>query len=168
MRAVLCDRCGGRITREKAGYINLDMRDVRTGDLDGNNTYDEWDLCPKCMSELERFLHPASESVVTKMRQVAPEAAEAVMSEGVDVVSREEEEEEAEDPEDKDVAEIIKTGAKKTMRKTKGSRHPQADLIIKMIKDGSSIQEIMSATGCSNPTVRKYMKEVGDKQVEKV
>ena len=58
MRISECDRCHKRLDSsiEKTGYINLDMRDVRTGDLDGSREFDEWDLCDDCMEEIRSFV----------------------------------------------------------------------------------------------------------------
>jgi DNA invertase Pin-like site-specific DNA recombinase len=47
---------------EKTGYINLDMRDVRTGDLDGNREFDLWDLCEECMKEIRDFVKQKSDN----------------------------------------------------------------------------------------------------------
>lgn len=56
MRAVICDRCGERITDEKAGYIYMDLRDLRTSELDQNREFENWDLCPTCMRKIKAFV----------------------------------------------------------------------------------------------------------------
>lgn len=46
MRLIVCDRCRKEIKGvSKTGYINLDKRDIGTGELEGNREFDEWDLC---------------------------------------------------------------------------------------------------------------------------
>lgn len=45
MRLIECDRCHKRIKGvSKTGYINLDLRDIGSGELEGNHEFDEWDL----------------------------------------------------------------------------------------------------------------------------
>ena len=65
MRVIECDRCHKRINKDarKTGYINLDQRDIRTGELDGNHEFDEWDLCDDCMKLIRDFVRmvPAKE-----------------------------------------------------------------------------------------------------------
>jgi hypothetical protein len=64
MRIIECDRCHKRISNdtEKTGYVNLDMRDVRTGDLDGSREFDLWDLCEECMKEIRDFVKQKSDN----------------------------------------------------------------------------------------------------------
>ena len=58
MRIIECDRCHKRIENTtKAGYVNLDWRDIRTGQLEGSAEYDDWDLCDECKKAVEDFLH---------------------------------------------------------------------------------------------------------------
>lgn len=71
MRIIECDRCHKRIgnDKEKTGYVNLDMRDARTGELEGNREFEEWDLCDDCLKEIRDF-------VKMKPKQEAPKVTE--------------------------------------------------------------------------------------------
>ena len=51
---------------------------------------------------------------------------------------------------------------KAILKKPKAGGHPKAELMKSMAKEGKSVQEIMEAAGCSEPTARKYMKEALD------
>ena len=65
MRIIECDRCHKRFNKDtkKTGYINLDQRDIKTGELDGNREFDDWDLCDDCMKLIRDFVRmvPAKE-----------------------------------------------------------------------------------------------------------
>ena len=57
MRLIVCDRCRQEIKgTSKTGYINLDKRDITTGELEGNREFDEWDLCEDCMRLIRDFV----------------------------------------------------------------------------------------------------------------
>ena len=57
MRLIVCDRCRKEIKGvSKTGYINLDKRDIGTGELEGNREFDEWDICPDCMEKIREFV----------------------------------------------------------------------------------------------------------------
>lgn len=57
MRIIECDRCHKRIKGvSKTGYINLDLRDIGSGELEGNHEFDEWDLCEDCMRLIRDFV----------------------------------------------------------------------------------------------------------------
>lgn len=57
MRIIECDRCHKRIKGvSKTGYINLDLRDIGSGELEGNHEFDEWDLCEDCMRLIRNFI----------------------------------------------------------------------------------------------------------------
>ena len=47
-------------------------------------------------------------------------------------------------------------------KKPKAGAHPKAELMKEMARSGAPLSEIMKAAGCSEPTARKYMKEVQD------
>ena len=67
MRLIVCDRCRQEINGvKKTGYINLDKRDIATGELEGNREFDEWDLCDDCLMQIRDFLHMAPLSFQTK------------------------------------------------------------------------------------------------------
>ena len=58
MRLIVCDRCRQEINgASKTGYINLDKRDITTGELEGNREFDEWDLCDDCLMQIRDFVH---------------------------------------------------------------------------------------------------------------
>ena len=58
MRIIECDRCHKRFNKDakKTGYVNLDQRDIKTGGLDGNSEFDDWDICPDCMEKIREFV----------------------------------------------------------------------------------------------------------------
>ena len=58
MRIIECDRCHKRFNKDakKTGYVNLDQRDIKTGELDGNSEFDDWDICPDCMEKIREFV----------------------------------------------------------------------------------------------------------------
>lgn len=58
MRIIECDRCHKRFKRDakKTGYVNLDQRDIKTGGLEGNSEFDDWDICPDCMEKIRDFV----------------------------------------------------------------------------------------------------------------
>ena len=70
MRIIECDRCHKRITgAKKVGYVGLDQRDVKTGDLDGGfRDLDDWDFCDECMEEIAKFVQmkPLPKAVIKK------------------------------------------------------------------------------------------------------
>lgn len=53
---------------------------------------------------------------------------------------------------------------KAILKKPKAGGHPKAELMKSMAREGKSVQEIMEAAGCSEPTARKYMKEALDEK----
>ena len=67
MRLIVCDRCRQEINGvPKTGYINLDKRDIETGELEGNSEFDEWDLCDDCLMQIRDFVHMAPLTFQTK------------------------------------------------------------------------------------------------------
>lgn len=58
MRIIECDRCHKRFNKDakKTGYINLDLRDIGSGELEGNHEFDGWDVCDDCMREIRNFI----------------------------------------------------------------------------------------------------------------
>lgn len=63
---------------------------------------------------------------------------------------------------DKDKMEKAVFGYPEKSKKPKAGAHPMAEMIKQMAREGKGLQEIMKAAGCSEPTARKYMKEVQD------
>ena len=71
MRIIECNRCHKSKRMDnvtEAGYINIDWRDVKTGDLKGDQTFDDWDLCKECMAEIKEFIRmkPAVAATIRK------------------------------------------------------------------------------------------------------
>ena len=58
MRIIECDRCHKRFNKDakKTGYVNLDQRDIKTGGLEGNSEFDDWDVCDDCMQRIRDFV----------------------------------------------------------------------------------------------------------------
>ena len=58
MRIIECDRCHKRFKKDakKTGYVNLDQRDILTGELDGDREFDDWDVCDDCMQKIRDFV----------------------------------------------------------------------------------------------------------------
>ena len=57
MRIIECDRCHKWIKGvSKTEYINLDLRDIGSGELEGNHEFDEWDLCEDCLRLIRDFV----------------------------------------------------------------------------------------------------------------
>lgn len=58
MRIIECDRCHKRFKKDakKTGYVNLDQRDIKTGELDGDHEFDDWDVCDDCMQKIRDFV----------------------------------------------------------------------------------------------------------------
>lgn len=84
MRKIICDRCGRDITPlEKLGYIAVNWRSSKTGDLTGDNPYEAHDYCPACMEEILR---------VIDFKAAAPEAdpdpGEPAEAEAVDEIKQ--------------------------------------------------------------------------------
>lgn len=71
MRIIECDRCHKRIKGvEKTGFIGLDYQNIKTGDLDGNNEFDGWDLCEDCMQKIRDFVRNISEKPKAQIKRV--------------------------------------------------------------------------------------------------
>lgn len=54
MRIIECNRCHKSKRMDsvtESGYINMDWRNVQTGDLKGDQTFDDWDLIRQLASE---------------------------------------------------------------------------------------------------------------------
>ena len=137
MRIIECDRCHKRIeSKDEVGYVALDWRSVKSGDLAGSNTLDSWDFCDECMKEITDF--------VQHMRPAAqiPQGFKAV------------------DIKPKATIKKPVPGAALTQEKI--------DQIKQMARDGKTVKEICDCTGVSDPTVRKYKKEVTNETTEPI
>lgn len=133
MRIIECDRCGKRMTQvEKAGYVNLSWRDVKEGLLEATpNEFDNWDFCEECMDEIHEFV---------RMKPAAPAHVK-------------------QDP----VREKPKATIKKPI--ADGSKWSpitpeKIEQIRQMARKGKTVKKIVEETGVSDPTVRKYKREV--------
>lgn len=71
MRIIECDRCHKRFNKDakKTGYVNLDQRDIKTGELEGNQEFDDWDVCDDCMQKIRDFVKGGEKpkAVIKKM-----------------------------------------------------------------------------------------------------
>ena len=178
MRLIVCDRCRQEINGvKKTGYINLDKRDIATGELEGNREFDEWDLCDDCLMQIRDFLHMAPLSFQTKcltvpwaMEQIKAAKEPGQQAEAVAPAQKEPpaivdtnvktDSAIAEEPETVDVDESHGLAARP--KRPKAGTHHKAELMKEMAKSGASLTEIMEVAGCSEPTARKYMKEAQD------
>ena len=79
MRKIICDRCERDITSlEKLGYIAVNWRSSKTGDLTGDNPYEAHDYCPACMEEILRVI-----DFRTKAPEADPDPEEAEVVEKI-------------------------------------------------------------------------------------
>lgn len=178
MRLIVCDRCRQEINGvKKTGYINLDKRDIATGELEGNREFDEWDLCDDCLMQIRDFLHMAPLSFQTKcltvpwaMEQIKAAKEPGQQAEPIAPAQKEPptignsnvitDSAIAEEHETVDVDESHGLAARP--KRLKAGSHPKAELMKEMARSGASLTEIMEVAGCSEPTARKYMKEAQD------
>lgn len=141
MRIIECDRCHKRITgAQKVGYVGLDQRDVKTGDLDGGfRDLDDWDFCDECMEEIAKFVQmkPVQE------RQKVPEGFKAVDVKPKAMIKR-----------------PISTDTKYS-----AITPEKIERIKQLSREGKTVKDIATEVGCSEPTVRKYKAEVADDAV---
>lgn len=152
MRLIVCDRCRQEIKgASKTGYINLDKRDVTTGELEGNSEFDEWDLCDDCLMQIRDFVH---------MVPLTLKVDEQLVTSTIKQIKKEEQDPGQEEPAQVDVDESHDLAARP--KRLKAGMHPKAELMKEMAKSGASLTEIMEVAGCSEPTARKYMKEAQD------
>lgn len=146
MRIIECDRCHKRIKGvSKTGYVNLDLRDIGSGELEGNHEFDEWDLCDDCMRLIRNYIKmtsPVRQEPDRPGANVPKQPTVTPTPEGFRAVD-------------------IKPRA--TIRKPvtgMALSQEKIDLIKQMAQDGKTVKEICEYTGVSEPTVRKYKKEV--------
>ena len=150
MRIIECDRCHKRIKGvSKTGYINLDLRDIGPGELEGNHEFDEWDLCDDCLMQIRDFVH---------MVPLTLKVDEQLVASTIKQIKEEEQDPGQEEPAQVDVDESHGLAARP--KRPKAGSHPKAELMKEMARSGASLTEIMEVAGCSEPTARKYMKEV--------
>lgn len=140
MRIIECDRCHKRIEgKDEIGYVALDWRSVKTGDLAGANTLDSWDFCDECMKEITDF--------VQHMRPaVYPDGFKAV-----DV---------------KPKASIKRPIADGT--KYSAVTPEKIEQIKTLAREGKTVKEISELVGVSDPTVRKYKREIDNEDADKM
>ena len=155
MRIIECDRCHKRFNKDakKTGYVNLDKRDIKTGELDGNREFDDWDLCDDCMDKIRDFMRPAVKqerepdrpgSNVPKQPTVPPMPIKPKAS----------------------IKRPIADGTKYS-----AVTPEKIELIKELAREGKTVKEISELVGVSDPTVRKYKREVDNEdadQIEKI
>ena len=156
MRVIECDRCHKRISNDavKIGYISLDTQDVKTGDLDGKNEFEGWDLCDDCMKLISDFVR-----MVPPVRQ-EPDGP------WVNV------------PKDQPLFPPIPKGFKAVdVKRGATIKRPvtgmpltqdKIDQIKQLVREGKTVKEIAEKVGVSDPTVRKYKAEVANETAEPI
>lgn len=144
MRIIECDRCHKRISNDavKIGYISFDTQDVKTGDLDGKNEFEGWDLCDDCMAEINEFV------------RMKPAAAAAPAPANQDPVQ------------EKPKATIKRPIADGS--KWAPVTPEKIERIKSLAREGKTVKEIVEETGVSDPTVRKYKREVANEDADKM
>ena len=142
MRLIECDRCHKRINKDarKTGYINLDQRDIRTGELDGNREFDDWDLCDDCMQKIRDFVR----MMPTKESSKVPDGFEIV-----------------------DVKPKVSI-KRRVPVPVQGTTITKPDWIRRLAGEGKTVKEIAEKVGVSDPTVRKYKAEVANETTEPI
>ena len=149
MRIIECDRCHKRFNKDarKTGYVNLDQRDIRTGELDGNHEFCEWDLCDDCMKLIRDFVRmvpPVRQEPDRPGSNVPKQPTVTPMPKGFKAVD-------------------VKRGAT-IKRPVTGMPLTQdkIDQIKQLVREGKTVKEIAEKVGVSDPTVRKYKAEVAN------
>ena len=181
MRIIECDRCHKRFNKDakKTGYVNLDQRDIKTGELDGNREFDDWVICDDCLMQIKDFLHMAPLKLKTDESLLMPWAMKQIkateepgqqVEEPIAPAQKKQptigdtnvktDSAIAEEPAAVDVDESH--GLAVRPKRLKAGTHPKAELMKEMARSGASLTEIMEVAGCSEPTARKYMKEAQD------
>ena len=141
MRIIECDRCHKRIeSKDEVGYVALDWRSVKSGDLAGANTLDNWDFCDECMKEITDFVQHIRPAV-----QV-PEGFRAI-----DV---------------KPKASIKRPIADGT--KYSAVTPEKIEQIKELAREGKTVKEISELVCVSDPTVRKYKREVDNEDADQI
>ena len=142
MRIIECDRCHKRISNDavKIGYISLDTQDVKTGDLDGKNEFEGWDLCDECMKEITDFVQHMRPAV-----QI-PDGFKAVDAKPRASIKR-------------PIADGTKYSA---------VTPEKIEQIKELAREGKTVKEISELVGVSDPTVRKYKREVDNEDADQI
>ena len=135
MRIIECDRCHKRIeSKDEVGYVALDWRSVKTGDLAGSNALDSWDFCDECMKEITDFVQHMRPAV-----QI-PDGFKAVDAKPKASIKR-------------PIADGTKYAA---------VTPEKVEQIKTLVREGKTVKEISELVGVSDPTVRKYKREAYD------
>lgn len=58
-RIIKCDRCGGEVEPKKIGYVSMLQRNEKTGELEGDNPFENMDICGSCMELIADFITKA-------------------------------------------------------------------------------------------------------------
>ena len=55
-RIIKCDRCGGEVDPKRIGYVSMLQRNEKTGELEGENPFENMDICGNCMDLIAAFI----------------------------------------------------------------------------------------------------------------
>ncbi len=144
MRQVICDRCGAVITSKvSAGYISMMTRNLKTEELTGNNEFEQWDLCDRCMVEIEWFIKNKTKPIEQKATDLAHPLGAGKRPTAT-------------------IKKPISDGTKWSPLTPE-----KIEQIMQMLREGKTVKEVSEAAGVSDPTVRKYKKLVdAEKEAE--
>ena len=73
-RIIKCDRCGGEVNPKKIGYVSI-MQRAETGDLKGDNPFENMDFCENCMTMIADFI---SAKVATRTEKAKSSRVRAI------------------------------------------------------------------------------------------
>lgn len=141
MRKIICDRCGADITAaEKTGYISMNWRAARGGDLVSKNPYEDCDFCQACMEDIVKVI----DFKIVPAREETDSGNTREEGRSIPV--------EPDDEEEIEVVERIKGNPKRKIDKGK---------VGALAKAGWSNKDIASEMGITAERVRQILKEMG-------
>ena len=152
MRAIICDRCGRQITdKEHIGNIVLETVN-ENGVTTGENEFGNYDLCPTCMEAIRVFVKGGMQPSFEFVGVGSPEALTVLTEDS---------------PEPPPTSEKPKATIKKPI--SDGSKWApvtpeKVEPIKTLAREGKTVKEIAEVTGVSDPTVRKYKREVDNEK----
>lgn len=161
MRVILCDRCGARIENtETTGFVTINRRDIKTSDLTASKPdFEDWDFCDDCMKQIEDFVRMKPDTAKPRVNPVLVnkfhERNDAAIAK---LMEQQEEPEKTDHTADKPKATIKKPIANGT--KYAPLTQEKIDYIKQLVREGKTVKEIVEETGVSDPTVRRYKREV--------
>ena len=153
MRIIECDRCHARIQADKdvVGVASLTTASLRGVQIRAN-PFKGWDLCNDCYEEIRKFIEadPNKEPDGPWVHVPKDQPLLPPIPKGFKAVD-------------------VKRGAT-IKRPVTGMPLTQdkIDQIKQMARDGKTVKEICDCTGVSDPTVRKYKKEVTNETTEPI